>query len=266
MALFTTVSRLICYCLTWEKRVFQFLCSRCDIFSKLLTFLALPLSNLSQPKINFLSNPFNSKLVFCDFNLKVCFLKHFSFCLSQIMQKNQLGFSKLGIFRKWVEVLNFCENFSKILIGLSPICHLCICVGPLWQFEHVLRHFSFCSCIPHKSFALLHDRCLSKCPSDILVLNWTQVSSNDLILSCLIMFIMFWSLSLCFTHFAHFAHTRHPPCISCISICTHMHQHMHTYAHTVILTSLMRCVSIYMAYHLYFFCLCARFYICSDMI
>ena len=176
--------------------------------------------------------------------------------------ENQLGFPKLGIFRKQVGVLNFCENFSKILIGLSPICHLCIYVGPLWQFEHVLRHFSLCSCILYKSFALLHDRCLSKCPSDILVLNWTQVSSNDLILSCLIMFIMFWSLSLCFTHFAYVAHTRHsqaPP--------VHfMHQHMHAYAHTVILTSLMRYVSIYMAYHLYFFCLCARFYICSDMI
>ena len=127
-----------------------------------------------------------------------------------------------------VGVLNFCENFSKILIGLSPICHLCIYVGPLWQFEHILRNFSLCSCIIYKSFALLHDRCLSKCPSDILVLNWTQVSSNDLILSCLIMFIMFWSLPLCFTHFAYVAHTRHsqaPP--------MHFkHQHMHTHAST----------------------------------
>ena len=101
---------------------------------------------------------------------------------------------KIGDFSKWVGVLNFCEFFSKILIGLSPICNLCICVGPLWQFEHVLRHFSLCSCILHKSFAQLHDWCLSKCPSDILVLNWTQVSSNDLILSYLIMFFMFWSI------------------------------------------------------------------------
>ena len=177
--------------------------------------------------------------------------------------ENQLGFSKLGIFRKWVGVLNFCENFYKILIGLSPICHFCIYVGPLWQFEHVLRYFSLCSCILYKSFALLHDRCLSKCPSDIVVLNWTQVSSNDLILSCLIMFIMFWSLSLYFTHFAYVAHTRHsqaPP------MHQHMHTHASTHAHTIILTSLMRCVSIYMAYHLYFFCLCARFYLCFDMI
>ena len=115
----------------------------------------------------------------------------------------------MGIFRKWVGVLNFCEIFSKILFGLSPICRLCICVGPLWHFKVILRHFSICSCILHNSYALLHDRCLSKCPSDILVLNWTQVSSNDRFLYCLIMLTMFWSLSLCFTHFAHVAHIRH---------------------------------------------------------
>ena len=115
----------------------------------------------------------------------------------------------MGIFRKWVGVLNFCEIFSKILIGLTPICHLCIYVGPLWHFKVVLRHFSICACILYNNYALLHNRCLSKCPSDILVLNWTQVSSNDRFLSCLIMLTMFWSLSLCFTHFAHVAHTRH---------------------------------------------------------
>ena len=131
----------------------------------------------------------------------------------------------MGIFRKWVGVLIFCEHFSKILIGLSPIYRLCICIGPLWHFKVVLRHSSLCSCIFHHCCALLHDRCLSQCPSDILELNWTQVSSNDRFLSCLIMLTMFWSLSVCFTHFAHDAHT-------------------------VILTSLMHCVSIYMAYHL----------------
>ena len=122
--------------------------------------------------------------------------------------ENQLRFSKLGIFRKWVGVLNFCENISKILIGLSPIYRLCICIGPLWHFKVVLRHSSLCSCIFHHCCALLHDRCLSQCPSDILELNWTQVSSNDRFLSCLIMLTMFWSLSLCFTYFAHVAHTR----------------------------------------------------------
>ena len=144
----------------------------------------------------------------------------------------------MGIFQKWVGILNFCGNFSKILIGLSPICHLCIYVGPLWQFEHVLRDFSIFSCILHKSFALLHDWCLSKCPSDILVLNWTQVSSNVSFLSCLVMLTMFWYLSLCFTHFAHVARTRHPSAPpmhlmlqshasahahTCINTCTHMH-------------------------------------------
>ena len=148
--------------------------------------------------------------------------------------ENQLGFSKLGIFRKWVEVLNFCENFSKILIGLSPIYRLCICVGPLWHFKVVLRHFSISSCILHNSYALLHDRCLSKCPSDILVLNWTQVSSNDMILSYLIMFFMFWFVFVFVFHTlsilclnampcTHQALSRHTSCITC---CTHMHLHM----------------------------------------
>ena len=50
-------------------------------------------------------------------------------------------FQKLG----WVS--NFCENFFNSLIWLSPIWCLCIYVGPLWQFELVLRHISSCSCI-----------------------------------------------------------------------------------------------------------------------
>ena len=156
---------------------FQFLCSRCDIFSKLITSLALPLSNLSQPKINFLSNPFKSKLVFCNFIFKVCFLKHFSFYLSQIMQKISQGYQNWGFFENWVRFLNFVKIFSNYLIGLSLVYCLCIYVGPLWQIELVLRHFSSCSCISHCVYILVHVRCLTECPSDILWLYWTQMSS-----------------------------------------------------------------------------------------
>ena len=120
--------------------------------------------------------------------------------------------------------------YASVLAPYGILSRLCICVGPLWHFKVVLRHFSICSCILHYNYALLHDRCLLKCPSDILVLNWTQVSSNDRFLSCLIMLTMFWSFALCFTHFAHVAHTRHILGLSrhtsCISCCTHMHQHM----------------------------------------
>ena len=73
---------------------------------------------------------------------------------------------------------NFCEKFSKSLIVLSPICCLCICVGPLWHSKHVLRQFSPCSCIVHSWNSLLHAKCLTECSSDILVLNWSQLSSN----------------------------------------------------------------------------------------
>ena len=150
----------------------------------------------------------------------------------------------MGIFRKWVGVFNFCETLSKFLIGLSPICCLCICVDPLWQFEHVLRHISLCSCIFHHLWTLLHDRCLSKCPRDILVLNWTQVSSNNRILSWLIMLTMFWSLSFCFTHFAHVAHTLGTPHAShaahtCISTCS-------AQTHTCTCTYFMHCVYAYL--------------------
>ena len=58
------------------------------------------------------------------------------------------------IFRKLGWVSKFCENFSNYLIGLSPISCLCICVGPLWQIELVLRHFSSCSSISHCVYIL----------------------------------------------------------------------------------------------------------------
>ena len=118
-----------------------------------------------------------------------------------------LGFYKLEIFRKWVGILSFCEIFSKSLIGLSPICCLCICVGPLWHFKVVLRHFSICSCILHNSYALLHVRCLTK-SSDIYVINWFKwipISGFTLVWTC---YHLFWYLSMCFTHFALVAHAR----------------------------------------------------------
>ena len=162
-----------------------------------------PLSTQNQ----FSLKPYQFQAYFLRFYLKGMFSKTFFLFFVIDYAENYLRFLKLGIFRKWVGVLIFSEKFSKFLIGLSPICCLCIYAGPLWQFKHVLRHISLCSCIFHHLWTLLHDRCLSKCPSDILVLNWTQVSSNDRFLSCIIMLTMFWSLSLCFTHFAHVAHT-----------------------------------------------------------
>ena len=111
---------------------------------------------------------------------------------------------------------------------------MCIYVGPLRHFELVLRQISLCSCSLHHLCSLLHVRRLTKCPSDIFVLIWTQVSSNTWILSWLIMLIMFWPV-LCDVYtlgpicdsMPCFAHTKHTSCISC---CIPTHHMLHTHA------------------------------------
>ena len=51
---------------------------------------------------------------------------------------------------------------------------------PLKAFYACIEAFFFSfSCIAHSWKLLLHTRCLTECPSDILVLNWTQLGSND---------------------------------------------------------------------------------------
>ena len=223
-------------------RVFSFVRQMWQVFKT----LSFPLLRLSQ-------TPFNPKPFFtqtssflsknlCKITSRYVFLNIvFIFVLDYA--DFSLGFWKLGIFENWVRVLNFCENFSKSLIRLSPIWCLCICVGPLRHSKLVLRQISPCSCIVHSWNSLLHARCLTKCPNDILVLNWTQLSSNAWFLSWLIMFIMFWSMFACFTHYVHFApqchamHTLGTPHAShaaspCITCCTHMlstDTHMHSY-------------------------------------
>ena len=149
---------------------------------------SLPSLRLSRtpfnPKLIFLQNPINFKFIFAKSLQGMSFwypLLSFYWDYADF----SLGFCILGIFRKWVGVLSFCGIFSKSLIGLSPICCDCSSVGPLWQFEHVLRQISLCSCILHYLCTLLHVRCLTKCPSDIFVLNWTQVSSNAWLLPIL---------------------------------------------------------------------------------
>ena len=82
----------------------------------------------------------------------------------------------------------FCEIFFKIFIRLSPIWSLCICVGPVWHSNHVLRLFHLCSCIVHLCCGLLHAKCLTKCSSDILWcigLKWVPVLGVTLDWTCL---------------------------------------------------------------------------------
>ena len=149
----------------------------------------------------------------------------YSHLLFWIMHNLCLGFWKLG----WISFSS--EYFSKSLIGLCPICYLCICVSPLWQFDHVLRHFSICSCIFHNCCANVachvFDR-LSKWQFCV-VLDSTEFQSLMLVLfdhmnHILIILCVFYTFcSVCASMPCH-AHLRHPLGISsCISTCTIMH-------------------------------------------
>ena len=153
-----------------KNACFQFYIANVTIFQTLCFSLTLPLSNPSQCKITFDSYPIILKQKSLQNHFKVFFLFCFIFC------SFFLRVLKFGVFQKSGWGSQFCEMFSKILIGPSPICYVCICVGPMRHFNLVLRHFHSCSCLVHWCCALLHAKCLIECPSDILVLIWTQVS------------------------------------------------------------------------------------------
>ena len=159
-----------------KNACFQFYKADVTVFSNTFISLALPLSNPSQPKTIFNSKPHHIQANLCKINLKGMFLTFFSSFPLRLC-RNFLRVLKLGIFSKMGWGSWFCEIFFKILIRLSPIWFVCICVGPLWHFKLVLRHFYICSCIFHWWFVVLHALCLTKCSSDIFVLDWTQLSS-----------------------------------------------------------------------------------------
>ena len=204
MAFLATISQLFHYSLTRKKRVFSISnVADVTIFQN-LSFPSLSLSRtIFNPKHYFIQTPsFSSK--FSEKSFQGMYFLHYSHLLFSDYAEFMLRVFKIGDFRKlgWISFSS--EYFSKSLIGLCPICCLCICVGPLWQFDHVLRYFSICSCIFHNYCALLHVMCLTDCLSDNSVLFWTQLSSNLWCWSCLIIWIIFWSSCVCFTHFVQF--------------------------------------------------------------
>ena len=136
--------------------------------------------------------------------------------------------NELGIFlKKGWKSLFLCNFFFffNFLIGLCPICFVCVCVGPLWHFNIYLGKIYICSCIAYMLVVVVHTKCLLKCLNGILVLFWTPMSTKLWGLPWLYIFIMFWSLVVCFTHFD-------PNMLSHAS-------HMHTLAHFV-----MFCISL----------------------
>ena len=180
-----------------------------EFFKTLLSSLPLPHSNLSQTQISFHSKPINFKFKSLQNLFKGMFLNNI-FTLFLDYAEKFLGLSWIGDFQKRVGFTNFGQNFFKILIGLCPICHDCIFVGPLWQFELVFRHIFICSCIAHMCNIVLHSKCLTKCSSGIFELVWTQMSSFVWVYPWLNLFNMLWSLGVCFTHFAQLCLTM--PC------------------------------------------------------
>ena len=92
-----------------------------------------------------------------------------------------------------------------------------------------------------------------KCHNDIFVLNWIQVNSNFWVYTCLTLFHLFWSLTMCFTHFAYVVHTRHTLGTSHASCCTpHASHAIHTcisscsaQTHTCTVTYFVDCVYAY---------------------
>ena len=144
---------------------------------KTLSFPSLRLSRTPfNPKsLNTQTPSFSSKNL-CKITLRYVFL-NIVFIFYLDYADFSLGFWKFGTFEKLGWGSYFCEIFFlKFWLGWVPF-DVCV-VGPLRHSKHVLRLFSPCSCIVHCWISLLHARCLTECPSDILLLNWTQLSSN----------------------------------------------------------------------------------------
>ena len=132
-----------------KSRVFSFLCSRCDLFFKSFQLPSLKFLEPLSTQITILFKPLHFQTRYLQNLFKVCASNTLFTFPFKIMQKFSSGSWKLGIFWNGLRFFVFVNIFLKILIGLCPICCLCICVGPLWQFELVFRHFSLCSCIVH---------------------------------------------------------------------------------------------------------------------
>ena len=156
-------------CNLWKTCVFSFIGLMWQIFKTLLSSLPLPHSNLSQTQIDFHSKPMNCKFKSLQNLFKGMFLNNL-FTLFLDYAEKSLGLSWIGDFRKRVGFIDFGQKIFKILIGLCPIWLVCICVGPLWQFELVFRHIFICSCIAHMCSVVLHSKCLTKCASGIFEL------------------------------------------------------------------------------------------------
>ena len=153
-----------------------------------------------------------------------------------------LGFKIGDFFEKGLGFLIFIKILSDFWLGCIPFG---LCVGPLWHFNHVLRHFYMCSCIVHSCSVVLHAKYLTKCSSGILCcigLKWVPLLGFTLDWTCLTCFgqwvcVLHTLPNLCLNAMpcTIYAHTRHPLGTHHASphayIYTAHAQHMHTHAH-----------------------------------
>ena len=182
-------------------------------FKTLLCSLLCVTRTSLNPNLIFTKNPPIPSTNLCKISSKVCFL---TFFLAFHFRLCRICFRvlELGIFEKRVGNYDFGQIVLKILIGLCPICLVCIYVVPLWQFELVFRHIFICSGIAHLCSVVLHFMCLIKCLSGIFLLVWTPMSSNCWDYPWLILLNMFWSLGVRFTHFVPYVPHHALPCIT----------------------------------------------------
>ena len=118
-----------------KLRVFNFLCSRCDLFFKSFQLPSLKSLEPLSTQITIYSNPFIFKQDICKISSRYVLLTPFFIFPLKIMQKFSSGSWKLGIFRKWVEVLRFREFFFKIFDWVMShllFGHLCWPIVAVW--------------------------------------------------------------------------------------------------------------------------------------
>ena len=157
-------------------RVFSFIRQMWQVF-KTLSFPSLRLSQTPfNPKsLNTQTPSFSSKNL-CKITSRYVFL-NIVFIFDLDYADFSLGFWKFGTFEKLGWGSYFCEFFfKKFWLGWVPF-DVCVFVLAPWGILSMYWG-SPCSCIVHSWISLLHASCLTERTSDILVLNWTQLSSN----------------------------------------------------------------------------------------
>ena len=134
----------------------------------------------------------------------------------------------MGIFENWVGFLNFVKIFSVLWFGWVPfgVCASvlapCVNLNLFWSMFHHVHTFFY------SFYKLVHVRCLTKCPSNILWLYWTQMISSlefslfELVSHALDVFNLLCSQMPCL------AHTVHTLGISRASLGTSLASHAHT--------------------------------------